>query len=181
MIEHPLTKSFEEFRKEHHKHFFEEKRIQTRMKADSLKVDLEINLDNEILKSDEYRKMSKDNSKLKDLLDLIDEHDRIQEQIDRIEEEERLNNLSIKETIDIKPYTLEELQKELSQTKEGLKTGYKELDDMLRIPNEAITLIGGRPSHGKTTFMLNLFLNLIHDNTQIITSIFFPMKKHVNR
>lgn len=161
MIEHPLTKSFEEFRKEHHKHFFEEKRIQARMKADSLKLDLEINLDNEVLKSDEYRKMSKDNSKLKDLLDLIDEHDRIQEQIDRIEEEERLNNLSIKETIDIKPYTLEELQKELSQTKEGLKTGYKELDDMLRIPNEAITLIGGRPSHGKTTFMLNLFLNLI--------------------
>lgn len=61
----------------------------------------------------------------------------------------------------IQPYTLEDLQKELSQTKEGLKTGYAELDEMVRIPNEAITLIGGRPSHGKTTFMLNLFLNLI--------------------
>ena len=61
----------------------------------------------------------------------------------------------------IEPYTIEDLQIELSQTKEGLKTGYTELDEMVRIPNEAITLVAGRPSHGKTTLMLNLFLNLI--------------------
>lgn len=66
----------------------------------------------------------------------------------------------------IQPYTLENLQRDLSQTKEGLKTGFRELDEMIRIPNEAITLIGGRPSHGKTTFMLNLFLNLINQYPQ---------------
>jgi len=78
--------------------------------------------------------------------------------------ETEIKNISFKShqpIYEIKPYTVEDLQKELSQTKEGLKTGYKNLDEMVRIPNEAITLIGGRPSHGKTTFKLNLFLNLI--------------------
>lgn len=62
----------------------------------------------------------------------------------------------------IQAYTIEDLQRDLQQTKEGLKTGYKELDEMVRIPNAAITLVGGRPSHGKTTYMLNLLLNLIN-------------------
>ena len=59
------------------------------------------------------------------------------------------------------PYTLEDLQNELKATREGLKTGYDALDEMVRIPTAAITLIAGRPSHGKTTLMLNLFINLI--------------------
>jgi replicative DNA helicase len=82
----------------------------------------------------------------------------------KIEEGIRNNNSFKNQSgsaFEIKPYTLDDLQKELSQTKEGLKTGYTKLDEMVRIPNEAITLIGGRPSHGKTTFMLNMFLNLI--------------------
>lgn len=71
--------------------------------------------------------------------------------------------LEIKKTeFSIQAYTLEDLQRDLQQTKEGLKTGYKDLDDMVRIPNAAITLVGGRPSHGKTTYMLNLLLNLIN-------------------
>jgi replicative DNA helicase len=78
---------------------------------------------------------------------------------------EKLGNIErkalIEKAYEIKPYTLEDLQIELSKTKEGLKTGYTKLDEMVRIPNEAITLVAGRPSHGKTTFMLNLFLNLI--------------------
>lgn len=74
-------------------------------------------------------------------------------------EEKKLENK--KNEFFIQAYTLEDLQRDLQQTKEGLKTGYKELDDMVRIPNAAITLVGGRPSHGKTTYMLNLLLNLI--------------------
>lgn len=62
----------------------------------------------------------------------------------------------------VHPYTINDIQEELLYTKEGLKTGYAELDEMVRIPNKAITLVAGRPSHGKTTFMLNLFLNLIN-------------------
>ena len=63
--------------------------------------------------------------------------------------------------LEIIPYTLEDLQKDLSSKKEGLLTGYKALDEMIRIPNEAVTLIAGRPSHGKTTVMLNLLLNIV--------------------
>lgn len=61
----------------------------------------------------------------------------------------------------VQPYTLDDLQNELKATREGLKTGYDALDEMVRIPTAAITLIAGRPSHGKTTLMLNLFINLI--------------------
>jgi replicative DNA helicase len=79
---------------------------------------------------------------------------------------ESIENSQQKTAIDtnfsIQAYTLEDLQRDLQQAKEGLKTGYKDLDDIVRIPNAAITLVGGRPSHGKTTFMLNLLLNLIN-------------------
>jgi DNA primase catalytic core len=62
----------------------------------------------------------------------------------------------------IKPYTLTDLENDLATTIEGLKTGYKKLDELLMIPQEAITIVAGRPSHGKTTFLLNLFLNMIN-------------------
>jgi len=91
-----------------------------------------------------------------------DVHAMLDEIVQKIES---IQESDIKYVFDIQPYSLENLRIALSQTKEGLKTGYTELDDMVRIPNEAITLIGGRPSHGKTTFMLNLFLNLIHQYT----------------
>ena len=44
---------------------------------------------------------------------------------------------------------------------EGLFTGYKELDDRIRIPIGAITIIAGRPSHGKTTMLINLLVNML--------------------
>jgi DNA primase catalytic core len=62
----------------------------------------------------------------------------------------------------IKPYTLTDLENDLESTVEGLKTGYKKLDDLLMIPQEAITIVAGRPSHGKTTFLLNLYMNMIN-------------------
>jgi len=61
----------------------------------------------------------------------------------------------------ILPYTLDDLIEDVKQTKEGLKTGYKALDKFVTIPEEAITIIAGRPSHGKTTFLLNMYLNMI--------------------
>lgn len=61
------------------------------------------------------------------------------------------------------PYGLDTLMTDITKTPEGLITGYDELDDIIRIPQEAITIIAGRPSHGKTTFLLNLFLNMIKE------------------
>lgn len=63
--------------------------------------------------------------------------------------------------IEISPYIGGQLIEDLANTKPGLETGYKKLDSVLSIPQEAITIIGGRPSHGKTSFLFNLFLNMI--------------------
>lgn len=57
-------------------------------------------------------------------------------------------------------YTLENLQEDISQTRPGLRTGYESLDKLFLIPQEAITIIGARPSHGKTTLLMNLLLNM---------------------
>ena len=71
------------------------------------------------------------------------------------------SNLSPTNSFIMGPYRLEDLQNDLLITLPGLKTGYAELDKYVVIPNEAITLLAGRPSHGKTAFTLNLLLNMI--------------------
>jgi len=42
----------------------------------------------------------------------------------------------------------------------ALRTGYHSLDKVARIPQAAITLVAGRPSHGKTTVLYNLLLSM---------------------
>ena len=64
----------------------------------------------------------------------------------------------------IQPYTISQLTKDLAETKPSLKTGFPSLDKLFTIPEEAITVIAGRPSHGKTTFLLNLMLNMVKLN-----------------
>jgi len=57
-------------------------------------------------------------------------------------------------------YTFEQFGRELEKTQGGLKTGYPDLDALFSIPQEAITIVAGRPSHGKTTFLMNLLLKM---------------------
>lgn len=42
----------------------------------------------------------------------------------------------------------------------ALRTGYAALDAVARIPQAAITLVAGRPRHGKTTVMMNLLMSM---------------------
>jgi len=42
----------------------------------------------------------------------------------------------------------------------ALRTGYPSLDEFIGFTPGAITLVAGRPSHGKTTFMFNLMLRM---------------------
>jgi replicative DNA helicase len=58
-------------------------------------------------------------------------------------------------------YTFQDFMIDLSQTKEGLQTGYPSLDEVIEIPQAAITLVAGRPSHGKTITKLNLLLKMV--------------------
>ena len=61
----------------------------------------------------------------------------------------------------IEPYTLDALKDDIQKTPEGLKTGYRELDKNLTIQPGTISVIAGRPGHGKTSFMMNLLLNMV--------------------
>ena len=48
---------------------------------------------------------------------------------------------------------------------QGLETGIsEELDRRVKIPVGAITVVAGRPGHGKTTFMLNMLLGMSDNN-----------------
>lgn len=58
-------------------------------------------------------------------------------------------------------YTSESFLEDLRNTNTGLKTGYKKLDEFLTIPNGALTIVMGKSSHGKTTFLLNLLLKMV--------------------
>lgn len=58
------------------------------------------------------------------------------------------------------PYSFTDWESEIAAATEGKKTGIAALDKFVTIPPAAITLIAGRPSHGKTTFMYNLLLSM---------------------
>lgn len=59
------------------------------------------------------------------------------------------------------PYLLEEFQQDILQTALGLRTGYQKLDEIVSIPQGAITIVAGRPRHGKTTLQLNLLSSFL--------------------
>ena len=108
-----------------------------------------------------FRKNSEKQYKMlvKDAAVLL-ENDKIEEFDDFVKEKLEVIKKGKSSKI-LRTYTLEDLEKDLLETPEGLKTGYDSLDKLLLIPQEAITIIAGRPSHGKTTFLLNLFMNMI--------------------
>lgn len=54
-----------------------------------------------------------------------------------------------------------DLETLIKQRPQPLKTGWKTLDEKIRIPVAATTIVAGRPGHGKTAFLLNLMINLV--------------------
>lgn len=61
----------------------------------------------------------------------------------------------------ITPYTLEIAGDDIKSRRDGLETGYANLDNYINIPAGAVTIVAGRPSHGKTSFLMNIFLNMV--------------------
>lgn len=78
--------------------------------------------------------------------------------------------------LEIKPYTLNQLLEELRNEPETIKTGYANFDRKVAIPTGAVTIVAGRPSHGKTSLMLNLLLNMIYENPTK-TFVFFSYEE----
>jgi len=60
----------------------------------------------------------------------------------------------------LQPYRLADLKADEDNAPDGLKTGFKNLDAVVSIPPEALTIVAGRPSHGKTALLLNMALNM---------------------
>ena len=58
------------------------------------------------------------------------------------------------------PVTYEGWLESMKHSLPALRTGYPSLDAIARIPQAAVTLVAGRPSHGKTTVMFNLLLSM---------------------
>jgi replicative DNA helicase len=58
--------------------------------------------------------------------------------------------------------TFADLSADLKNTPEGLVTGYAELDELITLPAAALTVIGGRPSHGKSALLQNIFRNAVY-------------------
>jgi replicative DNA helicase len=55
----------------------------------------------------------------------------------------------------------------------ALKTGYKSLDKHVRIPVGAMTIIAGRPGHGKTTFLYNLLMQMVDSDLYADKKFYF--------
>lgn len=77
------------------------------------------------------------------------------------------------------PLSFTALLDEIATLPPAYKTGYSSLDSFIGFTPGAITLIAGRPSHGKTTFMFNLLLqmsNLYKDESFYFFSYEEPVK-----
>ena len=60
-----------------------------------------------------------------------------------------------------KPYLLEDVLKDLQRTPDGLLTQWPSLNTMVRIPPGALSIVAGRPGHGKTTLQLNMLIGML--------------------
>ncbi len=56
-------------------------------------------------------------------------------------------------------YSLEDLTKDIKNSKDGLKTGLTKLDEEISLHEGEIIIVGGRPANGKTTTKLNILAN----------------------
>jgi DNA primase catalytic core len=70
------------------------------------------------------------------------------------------------------PYLVADLEQDILLAKAGLRTGYEALDRLLSIPQGAITIVAGRPKHGKTTLQLNLLARMLKNYPEMAFAFF---------
>ena len=74
---------------------------------------------------------------------------------------------------ELKCYGWDDLGRDLTQMRPGHQTGYKALDEYVRIPRGAITVVAGRPANGKTSFQLNLLINMLRNPVNRNSNFYF--------
>lgn len=77
-------------------------------------------------------------------------------------------------------YTNGQFLQDLQNTPSGLKTGFAGLDSHISIQPSTLNFVAGRPSHGKTTVMLNMLRNMIRDNPDKAFMFYSYEETHVD-
>ena len=67
----------------------------------------------------------------------------------------------------------DELLSWLATQRPALQTGYPQFDKKARIPVGAMTIIAGRPKHGKTTFLYNLLMQMVDSDLHADKKFYF--------
>lgn len=186
-MEWPLgSESFDELKRRHKTDFFQEKAIKVRLAIDGLKATLGIyDLDNENLRQEEQRTNLEAIPKGKQLLDNIDEYDRLQDQLKRIEEEEKIANISISEKpfheklgiiigdpkfiikLKDRDYDVFEDEHKRLFSSGGLITGYNKIDEQLYFAKGDFIVVQAMSNHGKSTFMLQMAYRFLTEKTNL--------------
>jgi replicative DNA helicase len=69
----------------------------------------------------------------------------------------KINRNFLKDAV---PFDLSRLINEIKRIPGSLKTGFKEFDEVINIPNGAITIVTGPSKQGKSLFMMNILYNM---------------------
>lgn len=84
------------------------------------------------------------------------------DEIDINEFIEDVQNVSdIKSTYADDIYSADKLIEDVKNSDAGLATGFNGLDLYMKLPSGALTIIAGRPAHGKTTVLMNIMMGMI--------------------
>lgn len=70
----------------------------------------------------------------------------------------KIESGAVTQAATLKNRTFNDYENEMTNEPPALETGFSDLDEIAKIPASALTIIAGRPSHGKTTFLLNLMM-----------------------
>lgn len=97
-----------------------------------------------------------------------------------LEEAKQYNDLLSVNYEEDNAYTNGQFLQDLQNTPSGLKTGFTELDKHVSIQPSTLNFVAGRPSHGKTTVMLNMLRNMIRDNPDKAFMFYSYEETHVD-
>lgn len=167
-IEWPLNnETFEDLKRKHKADFFNVKSVQKKLKIDSLRASLGLDsLTIEDLKNVERRTDLEAIEKGKQLIESIDEYDRLQTQLSILQQEEQISKISIKHESHLKPFlnsnSEKEIRDEIKEISDGLHTGFTIGNMDLIIPGGAITIVAAPTSHGKTATLINFTLGVLN-------------------
>lgn len=176
-LEWPLNgETFEKLKQSHKLSFFQERSIKLRLRMNALRSALGIvSIDFNDLIHGEQRTDLERLPEGKELIDTVAEYQHFQEQIKRVEEEERIGNITINDKgrfqYLLEPYSEQQVRDEIRNTSPGISVGYKIGDIDIKVPGGALSIVALPTGHGKTATLINFALGAL--NHQHDKSVYF--------